>query len=127
MTVANVRVLIGDIDTPPILTDAQIQNALNINSNIYYAAALLADSLSVRFASQTSVSIDGLTVNGADIANHYAALADELRGLASGTGGGVSNWLNSPNLHGISLGTIYGFEIDSDRVPDRFSVGKDDF
>lgn len=125
-----VRLLLGDTATPEKFDDATITAMLVLNSNPYFVAAALADSLSARYATtvSSSITVDGLTVDkGASEASaHYAALASRLRAEGAANGGvpGAQGFLTGPLISGISTSAMDAVDGDSDRMPSAFTMGQ---
>lgn len=117
-----VRYLIDDTDLEnQLVTDEEIEAWLTTRGSVGSAAATIAEKLAARFARQLSVTIDGLSVNGATIADSYRKLAQRL---SSGSFGGIGS-VGLPVVSGVSVGAMEGVEENTDRVEDRFSVGQD--
>lgn len=119
-----VRFFIGDNDDQnKIFDDGEIDAMLSLESNIYLAAALLADQLAARYASEANVSVDGLSVSSSNKTEKYRTLAAQLRERAISTGGGIG----MPFVGGISLSTMQSVDQDTDRNPSKFKIGQNSF
>ena len=78
-----VRFLLGDTNRDaPKLENETIDWALTQETNLYFAGALLAESISASHASSVSRSVGGLSVSGGERQSSYATLAERLRVLA---------------------------------------------
>lgn len=89
--IEQVRLLIGDRDTPPIFTDPEIQHFLDIGGSVNSAVGLAARSLSMYFATKAdqttgrmSIAYSGRAKTYADLAIRYGA---DLRKAAPYIGG----------------------------------------
>lgn len=120
-----VRQLLGDIDQDDALvSDEAIKNFVAQYGNIYFAAAALADGIATKFARMPSMSFSGLSLQGADRAQQYRELAISLRNQATVSAPGG---IGIPEVTGVSQSAMQIVETDTDRDPNRFKVGQDDF
>lgn len=80
-----VRFLVGDtISTDPLASDEELVWALSLNSNIYAAASIIADSIATKFATmKVSVRIGPISEEYGNRATFYANRAKELKNKAS--------------------------------------------
>lgn len=116
-----VRFLVGDTRVDDSLVqDEEIAWALAQNSNIYGAAAIIAESISAYFATQaTSVVIGPIREDYGQRAKDYASKAKELSGKSSETGtlniyaGGIYSADKLVNSEDTSL-TVASFTIGQD-------------
>ena len=108
-----VRFLIGDTaSASPKFTDEEIAGVLAMQTNVYHAAATLAERLSGDLASRVDISIDGASFDYSGQAQRYSDLARSLRSQASMSAGG----LGLPKVGGLSIAEITSAEQDSDRA-----------
>ena len=120
-----VRALIGDTDTTNQLVSDEFITAMLVTfPNTYNCAAAICDGLATKYARTSSISIDGLTVSGADRARMFRDLAANLRAQASQA---ASGGLGVPVLTGVSISEMDSVDDDTDRPPSRIKVGQDDF
>lgn len=114
-----VRFLVGDtVTTDPLATDEEIAWALGINSNVYIAASMIAESLATKFATmKVSVKIGPISEEYGNRAEFYAKRAKELKNNAS------ANATLIPYAGGISLSDKEGLDSDNETI---FKVGMDD-
>jgi hypothetical protein len=112
-----VRFLAGDtVLSDPLVSDAEIDFALSINSNVNAAAAIIADAIATKFATmKISVKIGPISEEYGNRAEFYAKRAKELKNVASSSGttleiyaGGISKTdkagLDSDNAGSFSMG-----------------------
>lgn len=79
-----VRLLLRDTDTSSCLfRDEEIFAFLEMESNLYRAAALAARSLSAQNAGKMDIRVGNKSVSGGAVATRYAALADQLEAMAT--------------------------------------------
>ena len=75
-----VRFEIGDTDiTHPLLDDEEIEYALNVEPNIYSAAARCCEAISAKFARDADYRLGPQAVQASQRAKAYADKAVELR------------------------------------------------
>lgn len=122
--IAAVRFLLGDIDvTPPsgetaddpVLTDAEIQFALDQNANIYGAAAICARALSARYARRVDTRFETVDVKYSQLRDSYEQLARSLDQQAKRRGA-----MGAPIAGGISRAEVETVQTDTDRVKPFF-------
>jgi hypothetical protein len=84
-TTATVRFLVGDtVSTDPLATDEEIAWALTVYSDVYKAAALVAENIATKFATmKVSVKIGPIAEDYGNRAEFYAKRAKELKNNAS--------------------------------------------
>lgn len=81
-TIAEVRALIPDLGTPPIFSDTEIQNYINLaeEGNAYLAAASAVEAIATQMAiTYVNVRTDDLSVDASKNAAALFARADRLR------------------------------------------------
>jgi hypothetical protein len=119
---AQVRALLGS-PTTSLVSDATITALWALSGDtVFETAALVADSLSAKYASSVTFSVEGLSIQNSQKASAWRAVADGLR--ARGQAGDGS--IGLPSVFGISLGDMGGVETDDDRFPTRAHFGQDD-
>jgi len=110
-----IRMLLGDTDLPPLLTDRQISLLYGESSgNRYAAAAMAADILAAKFAGATDARIGDVSVSGGQLSEQYRNLAMTLRRQAA-----IRNTV--PYAGGISKADKERQEDDADRVEPLFT------
>lgn len=112
-----VRMLLGDVTSSGHkVEDESIEWALAEETNVYEAAALMADTLSAKYAaSGSSRTIGELSLSGAQLSTQYSNLAVQLR--ARRRRGAV------PLAWGWSSSDDEELESDSDRKPIISKIG----
>ena len=118
-----VRLLIGDTDhMDQQVTNAEIEFALDQNSNnIYHAASLNARTISAKYSRQVNQELDGaIKAQYSDLRVHYSALADSLEQQATK--------YNSLNIQagGVVASIVEAVEDREDRVKPKFKMGQFD-
>jgi hypothetical protein len=110
-----VRFLIGDTATPPELSDAEIQFALDQNANVYAAASICARALSARYARQVDTRFETIESKYSQLRDSYEQLARSLDVQAKRRGG-----MGLPVAGGISNAEVETVQNDPDRVKPFF-------
>jgi len=109
---------VGDTDTTDqLVTDEEIAWALDENSNVYFAAAIIAESISAKFARHADKDIGDLAIKYSQRSTAYAAIAARLRIRAAATG------ISAVYAGGISVNDKATNEDDTDRVKPTFRRG----
>jgi len=82
-----IRLLVGDTDpTDALLSDAEVTWIGSQEPNLYYAAALAADTVAAKLARDVTHSMEGASLSASDQYRHYRELSESLRAKAR-TGG----------------------------------------
>lgn len=119
---AKIRFLLRDPDgASPDLTDADIQTALEIESNLYKAAALCARNLAAKYAPKADLGAGGASVKNSQKHKHYMGLATAYEVQAAGQLDGC------PQLAGVSLEEMEAAFKDDDRPTPAFRRGQFDY
>lgn len=119
-----VRFLVQDTNTSnKLLDDSEVDWMLTQETNIYFAAAALADALSAKYAGVKSIDVDGLSVDYSGLSDRYAALAARLRRQAQASAGGIG----LPFVSGVSVSEMNSINSDTDRVPNKFRINQNQF
>lgn len=132
ITVDQLRILLQDIGTPPILEDADYAEIIAIEpNNIYDAAAIAAHSISASFAEKVKFTAGPVSLENEQKFEHYKSLADSYRQLAREGKGGVNGGggialAGTPVATGISINEMEAVEANTDRFPSKFTIGMDD-
>jgi hypothetical protein len=99
------RLLVGDTD----IGEAQLQNAEIVfslsqnNDNVYLSASWLARVLSMKYAREVDVELDGiLSVSNSQLSKSYSDLADDLAFQAKTNGAGLGIYAGGINKTAIS-------------------------
>jgi hypothetical protein len=118
-----VRFLVGDtLSDEPLATDEEISWALSQNSNVYAAAAIIANSISTYLARLADTEeIGPIKVQYSNRVKAYDLKAKDLAMKASTT----SNVLVYAG--GISVSDKETNKLDADAVSPSFSIGQDDY
>lgn len=130
MNLELLRTLIDDTDPEnQKFSDEQLMSFLQLESNIYLAAAAACQSLASKFASNKKVNVRGISVENQQIYDHYLELAkqytlwgnqgrgDEISSDGSGT---IKSRYGRPIVTGTTVSGIKEAQADIDRVPDVF-------
>ena len=123
-TIEIIRILIQDTGTPPLLSDSDITDILEVESNIYYAASLCCNSLAAYFAKKTRLAVDVIKIESNQKFEHYIALAKvyENRAKQGGGAGGSTLIGSGVILTGVSECEMASVESDTDRVESVFTM-----
>lgn len=125
-TVAQLRVLVDDPSgASQVFDDTHYDTILDIESNVYRAAATAARTLAAHYAAKTKVKAGPVSVEAQQKFEHYSELAkgyDQRAREGGGEGGGVS----APQLTGVSIDTMDTNNDDDDRYSGVFRRGMND-
>lgn len=122
-----IRVLVKDTASPPLVDDTEVQCILDLEGNIYRAAAAIARSYSAIYARRTSLTAGPVRLENTQRFEHYDALADAYDQRArEGGGSGAGAVGASIELTGISISEIEANRDDQDRYGSVFYRGMDD-
>ena len=112
------RLLVGDTNS----SEAQLQDAEVVfslaqnNDNVYLSAAWLARVLSMKYAREVDIELDGiLSVSNSQLANSYSDLADDLEFQGKTAGAGLGIYAG-----GINKTTISSVRGQTNRVDPSF-------
>ncbi len=120
-----VRFFIADTDSNnQLVQDEGITAILTLYGDIYEGAAALCDGLATKFARIPTVNIAGISIKGVDRADEYRRAAAQLRRQAADSASGT---LGVPFIGGISKAQELIQVNDTDRMPNKFQIGQDDF
>src|SRR5690606_28566866 len=116
-----VRFLVGDVvETEPLVQDEEILFALSQNPNVYYAAALICESIASMFSRKVDRQTGDVRASYSQRAKAYAERAKEFRAQA----GGMALSLAKPLAGGISVSDKKKANRNPDRVKPSFSRGQ---
>lgn len=111
-----VRFLVGDTDTTDqLVSDEEISWVLTQHSGVRHAAAATCEAIAAKFARQAEMSVDDVSIKAGEKAEHYRALAKELRAQAA-----IAGKVAKPFAGGISIADKDDREADTDRVKPFF-------
>lgn len=114
-----VRFLISDTNSTDVqLQDEEILWLLEVEPNVYYAAARAAETIAATFTQEVTVSADGMSFSGKDLTSNYLDLADRLRAMAKFRGR-----MGHPYVGGISHAERDKDDADSDLIKTHFRSG----
>lgn len=132
-TIAQVRALVADPPTvggTEIFPDTHYQTIIDIEDNVYWAAATAANTLAAYFAKKADVEAGPVKIKLDHKFQHYKDLADQYSQRAREGGGSSGGTLGVgaglPALTGTSYDDIDNNNADEDRYPSVFSRGMDD-
>lgn len=119
------RFYIGDTDsTNQLVQDEAIATMLAFYGDVLEAAAALADGLASFYGRKPTITIAGISYKGVDRAQYYTNLAARLRRISADAEPGA---LGMPFVGGTSIAAEQVQFDNTDRNPNRFRVGDDDF
>lgn len=111
-----VRFLIGDtVESEKLVEDEEIAWAVTEWSDVYLAAASIADSVATQYAVEGSVSADGMSFSGTDVGKSFAARATQLRKMS-----GWRRQASEPYVGGISWAERVKSDQDTDLIQPHF-------
>lgn len=114
-----VRFHLGQTDSASsIIGDEEIRAVLADETNIYLAAAVIADAIAGRYSLNQNIRIDSFSVDFQGRAEAFRSLAVRLRAQAKTASGG----LGSPFVGGVSISEMNSVRDDPDRNPSRFEM-----
>jgi len=125
-TIEQVRMLVNDPTPDSIFEDPHYQLIIDIEDNVYRAAATAAKTLAAYFAEKVKVTAGPVKIENQQKFEHYEALADSYDQRArEGGGSGAGLSVGAPVITGISLSEIEAAEEDEDRYSSVFYRGLD--
>lgn len=111
-----VRFLIGDtVQAEKLVEDEEILWAVSEWSDVYMAAASVADTVAMQYAVEGSVSADGMSFTGTQVGKSLAARATQLRKMS-----GWRRQASEPYIGGISWAERVKADQDTDLVQPHF-------
>lgn len=118
-TLYQVRYLVGDtISTDPQVADEEISFALQLNSNIYAAAAQVCRSLAAQLSRQADASVGQQQVSYSSRSRMYNVKAAQYENLVTM---GAAGWAGA-----ISVTEKENQQANADRVSPQFQIGMTD-
>lgn len=131
MNIDTLRTLINDVDPDnQIFTDDQLEDFLELEGNLYSAAAAACQALAAQYALKKKVNVRGISVENQQIYEHYMDLAKQYTLWANdgrgdivdegGSGSGSKAMSLRPVVTGVTISGIKTANLDIDRVPDVF-------
>jgi hypothetical protein len=128
-TVKQIRVLVNDPygSDAPVFENPHYETILEIEDNVYRAAATAAKTLAAYFAEKVSVAAGPVRVESQMKFKHYMSLADTYDQRArEGGGSGAGSGAGAPAFTGTSLDEIQSVQEDEDRYGSVFFRGLDE-
>lgn len=127
-TIDQVRVLVNDPSgASQIFDDPHYQTIIDIEDNVYRAAATAAETLAAYYAAKVKVKAGPVAVENQQKFEHYEALAkaynQRAREGGGEGGGGVGAGAGAPQMTGVSINEIDNQNADSDRYGGVFKRG----
>lgn len=123
-----IRAIIKDFRTPPIVTDIEVATILEVEDNIFRAAAMVARSYAAYFAQKSNADIGPISLDSSSKSEAYLDLAKQLDTRAQQGAGGAEVGVSGGGivLTGISNSEIESVKEDSDRYDSSFYRGLND-
>jgi hypothetical protein len=110
-----------------LLSDTDYQVYIDLEDNVYRAAAGCARAIAAQLASKIDVKAGPVSVKDSQKYEHYISLAKGFEQRArEGGGGATGSGVGGATLTGISLEEIELQQQDSDRYPGVFYRGFDE-
>jgi hypothetical protein len=130
-TIDQIRALVDDPSgATQIFDDTHYQTIVDIEDNVYRAAATAATTLAAHFAAKVKVKAGPVAVENQQKFEHYEALAkaynQRAREGGGEGGGGVGAGAGAPQLTGVSISDMEDLNDDSDRFGGVFRRGMND-
>lgn len=130
-TITQVRTLVNDpAGVSQIYDDTHYQTIIDIEDNVYRAAASAARTLAAYYAAKVKVKAGPVAVENQQKFEHYSELAkgyDQRAREGGGEGGGgIGIGAGAPQLTGTSIDTMESNNDDSDRFGGVFRRGVTD-
>jgi hypothetical protein len=131
-TISQVRTLVNDPAGPEqIFDDPHYQAIIDIEENVYRAAATAAKTLAANYAAKVKITAGPVSVENQQKYEHYADLAKAYdqrarEGGGGDGGGGVGIGAGAPQLTGTSHAEIDALNEDADRYASVFRRGVTD-
>lgn len=128
VTEAQLRSLLQDpAGSSEILSTADYAVIIDLESNVYRAAAMAARAIAAKYAAKVDVKAGPVSVSNSDKYKHYIGLAKNFD-LRAREGGGVTGDTTpmGPELTGTSIAEIEAQNEDSDRFGSVFRRGMTD-
>lgn len=127
-TIIQLRTLVDDpAGVNQIFDDTHYQEIIDIEDNVYRAAATAAKTLSAHFAQKVAVTAGPVKIASQQKADQYLKIADSYDQRArEGGGSGADTGAMAPGLTGVSISDIDSNNEDTDRYSGAFSRGMDD-
>ncbi len=120
-----VRFYVGDTDiTNQLVQDEGVTAMLTLYGDVLAAAAAVADGLASFYGRKPTITIAGISYKGVDRADYYTKLAARLRRISADAEPGA---MGMPFVGGVSIAAEQVQFNNTDRNPNRFVVGQNDF
>ncbi len=126
-TIAQLRVLVNDpAGACQTFNDTHYETIIDIETNVYRAAATAAKTLAAYFSQKVKVTAGPVSIENQQKFDHYNALANTYDQRArEGGGSGADEAAMTPALAGTSISTINDLNSDDDRYAGVFQRGQD--
>lgn len=132
LTIVQIRNMVSDLGTPPLLVDDQYQTIIDTGeTNLYRAAAVACRQLAALFGSRASLKAGPASLSNSDksvayreLAGYYDKLADD--GYGDDGSGTPAVGQFGVLLTGVSRTEMADVASNSDRPPSKFTIGMDD-
>jgi len=126
-TIEQIRMLVSDPEgTDQIFANAHYQLIIDLEENVYRAAATACKTLAAYFAEKVKVTAGPVEIENQQKFEHYNDLADSYDQRAregGGSGSGLS--VGAPSVTGISISEIEAARENDDRYDSAFARGMD--
>ena len=127
MTIEQLRALVQDNGDPPLLEDGTYLEVMELEVNVYRAAAVVCRILASKYAGKTKIKAGPVAIETQQKYKHYADLADaydkSAREGGGGEGaGGLALGAGAPELTGVSEAEIADVRDDGDRPKSAFRM-----
>lgn len=117
-----VRLRVGDVDTTEqLVQDEEINLALSQRNSVIGASAMIAMIIAAKFSRLSDTSTGDTKYTFSQKAESYRKLAETLEAQDDQFGGAT------PYASGTLVSDMAAAESNSDRVPNAFKVGMDDY
>ena len=118
--IEKIRMLLRDpASASQELSDTDIQTALELESNVYKAAALCAGNLAAKYAPKVDLKAEGVSIANSQKHKHWMNRERVLLRLAGSD-------IGAPALSGVSVSEMEEAREDTDRVQEVFRMGQFD-
>lgn len=124
-SIEQLRLLLNDPSGSfEILSGVDYNSILNIESNVYRAAALGARTIAAKYAKKVSTTVGPIKMENEGKFNHYMSLAKTYDKRAASSSGSVGGFVSGgPSLTGTSLSDMETQRDDTDRYDGKFYRG----
>jgi hypothetical protein len=124
-TIAQLRILLNDVDAPQIFDDAHYQALIDIDTDVYRAAALAANTFAAYYATRVNMTAGPAKIENTQKFEHYKALANQYNEAARENNSNSLIGGGAPVITGTSYSKIDAANSDLDRYSSVFKRGMD--